>query len=304
MDRRELLKSALAGTVALGFPSLLRGQAAAAGVRRLTDTLTVVDAGTNVVAFSAGDGLVLVDSGVAANSDKLVAGLKGVAANSKVNILFNTHYHLDQTGNNELFSDAGAKIIAHDRTRQWMSTDYWIPEESRYQKARPKGAWPAEVFFNKESVKVGNEQIEYGYLLHAHTAGDAYVHFKNSDVLVIGDVASPVKDPELDWITGAWIGARVDAMDHLLKMSSEKTRFVPGTGPVMTQAEFKAEREMMETVRMRLFKQVRSGDGPKDMLEGGVLNGLPRTWKDPYKFLYAAAKGLWGNHNKLDPDVV
>jgi len=113
-----------------------------------------------------------------------------------------------------------------------------------------------------------------------------------------------VKDPELDWITGAWIGARVDAMDLLLKLSNDQTKIVPGTGPVMSQADFKAERELMETVRQRLFKQVRSGDGPKDMLEGGVLNGLPRTWKDPYKFLYGAAKGLWGNHNKLDPDVV
>ena len=105
-------------------------------------------------------------------------------------------------------------------------------------------------------------------------------------------------------ITGAWIGARVDAMDLLLKISNDKTKFIPGTGPVMAQEEFKAEREMMETVRQRLFKQVRSGDGPKDMLEGGVLKDLPRTWKDPYKFLYGAAKGLWGNHNKLDPDVV
>ena len=72
----------------------------------------------------------------------------------------------------------------------------------------------------------------------------------------------------------------------------------------MTQAQFKEERELMEIVRQRLFKQVRQGDGPRDMLEGGVLNGLSRTWKDPYKFLYAALKGLWGNHNKLDPDVV
>jgi hypothetical protein len=40
------------------------------------------------------------------------------------------------------------------------------------------------------------------------------------------------------------------------------------------------------------------------MLEGGLLNGLPRTWKDPYKFLYDAAKGLWAHHDKLDPDVV
>ena len=63
------------------------------------------------------------------SGDKLAAALKGVAANSKVNTVFNTHYHLDQTGNNELFSAAGAKIIAHDRTRQWMANEYWIPEE-------------------------------------------------------------------------------------------------------------------------------------------------------------------------------
>jgi glyoxylase-like metal-dependent hydrolase (beta-lactamase superfamily II) len=305
LDRRELLKSALAGTVALGIPSLLRGQTASSGVNRISDKLAVVDVGgTNVVACSTGDGLFLVDSGVAGNGDKLMAALKSVATNSKVNTVFNTHYHRDQTGNNEVFTTAGAKIIAHDRTRQWMANDFWIPEESRYEKARPKGAWPTQIFFNKESMKIGSEQIEYGYLFLAHTAGDAYVYFKDSDVLVVGDVASPVKDPELDWITGAWIGARVDAMDLLLKISGNETKFVPGSGPVMTQAEFKAEREMMEIVRQRLFKQVRSGDGPKDMLEGGVLSGLPRTWKDPYKFLYGAAKTLWGNHNKLDPDVV
>jgi glyoxylase-like metal-dependent hydrolase (beta-lactamase superfamily II) len=153
-------------------------------------------------------------------------------------------------------------------------------------------------------MKAGSEQIDYGYLLDAHTGGDAYVYFKDSDVLAVGDVASPVRDPELDWITGAWIGARVTAMDLLLGISNERTQFVPGTGPVMTRAEFKAEREMMEIVRQRLFKQTRAGDGPKDMLEAGVLNGLTRTWKDPYKFLYSAAKGTWGNNNKLDPDVV
>jgi glyoxylase-like metal-dependent hydrolase (beta-lactamase superfamily II) len=273
--------------------------------------LTVLDGGgTNVVVFRGPDAVFVVDSGVAGHGDKLMQALKGFGVGgSTVQTLFNTHYHRDQTGNNELLSAAGVKIIAHDRTRQWMANEYWIPEENRYEKARPKAAWPTQTFFNKESMKVtamggGSEQIDYGYLLDAHTGGDAYVYFKDSNVLVAGDVLSPVKDPELDWITGAWIGARVDAMDLLLKISDEKTKFVPGSGSVMSQAEVKAEREMMETVRQRLFKQIRSGDGPKDMLEGGVLNGLPRAWKDPYKFLYGAAKGLWGNHNKLDPDVV
>jgi glyoxylase-like metal-dependent hydrolase (beta-lactamase superfamily II) len=303
------LKSALVGTAALGFPSLLRAQRGVPATTRppvsLLNGIEVLDGGgTNVVVFHEAGSVFLVDSGVAGNGDKL----KG-AIGSQVRTVFNTHYHPDHTGNNEVFSAAGAKIIAHDRTRQWMANDFWIPEESRYEKARPKAAWPTETFFNKESMKAvrrgGNsEEIEYGYLLDAHTGGDAYVYFKDSNVLVAGDVLSPIKDPELDWITGAWIGGRVDAMDLLLKISNDKTKFVPGTGPVMTQAEVQAEREMMETVRQRLFKQIRSGDGPKDMLEGGVLAGLPRTWKDPYKFLYGAAKGLWGNHNKLDPDVV
>ncbi|HEX4998686.1 MAG TPA: MBL fold metallo-hydrolase [Terriglobia bacterium] len=308
MDRRQAIKGAMTGMLTLWASPWARAaqQASGAqGVRRLTDKLVVVDGGgTNVVAFSTGDGLLLVDTGVPNYGDKLVAALKGVATNSKVHTVFNTHYHLDQTGNNEVFAASGAKIIAQDRTRQWMANDYWIPEEGRYEKARPKAAWPTQLFFIKESMKAGGEQIDYGYLLEAHTGGDAYVYFKDSNVLAVGDVASPVKDPELDWITGAWIGARVDAMDLILKISNEQTKIVPGTGPVMTQAEFKAEREMMEIVRQRLFKQGRSGDGPKDMLEGGVLKGLTRTWKDPYKFLYGAVKGLWGNHNKLDPDVV
>jgi glyoxylase-like metal-dependent hydrolase (beta-lactamase superfamily II) len=283
--------------VALGFPSLLRAQAGS--------KFTVIDGGgSNVVAVLASDGLVVVDSGAPKNGEKVLAALKSFAPNAKVNTLFNTHYHLDQTGNNELFAASGAKIIAHDRTRQWMSTDYWLPDQDRYEKARPKAAWPTETFFNTGSMKAGSEQIDYGYLVSAHSSGDIYVHFKDSNLLVVGDVASPVKDPELDWITGAWIGGRVDAMDLLLKISNDQTKIVPGTGPVMTRAEFKAERDMMEEVRARLFKQVREGEGPQEMLDGGVMKGLARTWKDPYKFLYAAAKGLWGNHNKLDPNVV
>ena len=72
----------------------------------------------------------------------------------------------------------------------------------------------------------------------------------------------------------------------------------------MTRAEFKAERDMMEEVRSRIWKQTLKGDSPKDMVEGGVLSGLSRTWKDPYKFLYDAAKGMFAHHNKLDPAVI
>jgi glyoxylase-like metal-dependent hydrolase (beta-lactamase superfamily II) len=272
---------------------------------QLPDKLTVVDGGgSNVLAFSTGDGLVLVDGGAPKSGDKVMAALKNVAPGAKVQTLFNTHYHTDQTGNNELFAAGGAKIIAHERTRQWMSTDFWVEAEDRYEKARPKAARPTETFLTVGSLKAGGEQIDYGYLLLAHTSGDIYVHFKNANVIAAGDVASPLRDPALDYFTGAWIGGRVDAMDNLLALCNDQTKIVPAYGPVMSKAEFKAERDLMEEVRARLFKQVREGDGPKDMLEEGVLKNLPRTWKDPSKFLYDAAKGLWAHHDKLDPNVV
>jgi cyclase len=305
VNRRDLLKGALGVFTTWTSSRALNAQQASGGVRRLTDKMAVADGGgSNVLACSTGEGLVLVDGGAAKSGDQVMAALKGLAPGAKVQTLFNTHYHTDQTGNNEMFSAAGAKIIAHKRTLEWMSSDHWVPAEDRYEMARSKAARPTETFLTTGSLKTGGEQIDYGYLTLAHTNGDIYVFFRNSNVLAVGDVASPLRDPALDYFTGAWIGGRVDAMDILLKFANEQTRIVPAYGPIMSKAEFKAERDMMEEVRDRLFNRVREGDGPKDMLEEGVLKGLARTWKDPYKFLYDAAKGCWAHHDKLGPNVV
>jgi len=301
LNRRNVLKGALGVFATWASSGVLSAQQALGGVRRLTEQMAVVDGGgSNVLAFSTGEGVVLVDGGAPKSFDTIMASL---GANARVNTLFNTHHHVDQTGNNESFSKA-TKIIAHKRTLEWMSADHWIQADDRFEKARPKGARPTETFLTTGSLKTGGEQIDFGYLPLAHTNGDIYVHFRNANVLAVGDVASPLRDPALDYLTGAWIGGRVDAMDVLLALANEQTRIVPAYGPVLSKAEFKAERDMMEEVRKRLFDQVREGDGPKDMLERGVLKGLARTWKDPYKFLYDAAKGLWAHHDKLGPNVV
>lgn len=302
MNRRDVLKGAVASGLALWTPRVLRAQQA---VTKLTGTISVIDGGgANVTAFSTPEGLVVVDSGAQGSFDSVMAALKGLSPNGKVQTLFNTHYHLDQTANNEQFAAQGAKIVSQMRTREWMRVDYWVPDEQRYMKARPKAALPTETFRDQGSMKAGNEEIAYGYLLMAHTSGDLYVHFKGANVIAVGDVASPVRDPELDWFAGGWVGGRVDSMDLLLSIGNDQTRFVPAYGPVMNKAQFKAERDMMEEVRQRIFDHVRAGEGPEDMLQGKVLDGLPRKWKDPMKFLYAAAKGAWGFYDKLGENVV
>jgi len=289
------------GAVIAGLAVPRRG--AAQVTTALSDRLSLITSGgTNVLALSAPDGLVLVDSGAPDRSDGLTAALKSLSGG--VHTVFNTHYHPDNTGANEMLRQGGATIVAHENTRLWMATPVWNPAEDRYRPPRPLAAQPTKTFRTEDSMTVGGERVDYGYLIEAHTSGDIYVHFRGANVLAVGDVAAPTRDPELDYFTGAWIGGRVDAMDRLLALCDDGTRVVPGFGPVMTKAELKAERDVMKTVYDRTVDQVREGDDATDMLKAGVLNGLARTWKDPQRFLYDVQKGLWAHHNKLSPNVV
>jgi len=304
MNRRQLLEG-LAGGVLGSLVLPRRGFAQQPAVVALNDRLSLVmSAGTNVVALATPDGLVLVDSGAAEFRDQLIGTLGRLFPGGRVRTVFNTHYHLDHAGANGLLRQSGATIIAHENTRLWMATPVWVPAEDRYRPARPPIEHPTSTFRNSGSIDVGGERIDYAYLIEAHTSGDIFVFFRDSNVLVAGDVASPVRDPELDYFTGAWLGGRVDALDRLLALSNEATRIIAGVGPVMTRAQLQVERDMMKALYDRAVELVREGDDAEDMLKADVMKGLPRTFKDPKKFLYDVNKGLWAHHNKLNPNVV
>jgi cyclase len=304
VNRRELLTAIGSGLLgSLARPR--RAWTQETGMAPLNDRLSVVArARTNVVALSAGDGLILVDSGTPEFVQPLMASLRQLPGGDRIRTLFNTHFHPDNTGANEAIHQAGATIVSHENTRVWMATPVWVPAEDRYRPARPKAAQPTETFRVNGSMVAGRERIEYGYLIEAHTSGDIYVHFRDSNVLAVGDVASPVLDPALDYFTGAWLGGRVDAMSRLLKLCDANTKIIPGYGPVMTRAQLQAEHDVMKTLYDRAVDRIRQGDDAADMLDAGIMNGLARTWRDPKKFLYDVQKGLWAHHNKLNPNVV
>jgi len=315
LDRRQLLSGVVGGLLgSLAVPR--RGAASQAspapaaatpanGVVALTSRVSLVTSGrTNVLTLTTPDGLVVVDSGAPDLSESLMASLRPLAPSGRVSTAFNTHWHPEHTGGNEVLRQAGAEVIAHENTRLWMATPTWLPAEDRYRPPRPKAAHPTKTFYASGSTQAGGERIDYGYLLEAHTSGDIYVFFRDANVLAVGDIASPARDPELDFLTGAWIGGRADALARLVELSNDATRIVPGFGPVMTRAQLQAERDMMKTIYDRTVDRVREGDGADDMLDAGVLNGLPRTLNDPRRFLYDLQKGLWAHHNKLSPNVV
>lgn len=315
-DRRKFLKSGLGGIAGLAAvplvgglagcqqspvrPAAARASSGAPAVSRLTDRVRIVTgAPGNLVALGAGDGIVLVDAGSAELAPRVQSSLGGT-----VSTLINTHYHADQTGGNALFAGAGAEIRAHVITKQWLANDYWVPGELRWEKAAPKASVPTLTFHDKDEMTAGNERIEYGYLLGAHTRGDIYVYLRDSNVLVVGDAASPQRDPVHDWFAGGWLGGRVDAMDDLLKLANDSTRIVPAYGPVMTRAQFAAERDVMLKIYDVSADLTAKGHSAQDMLELGILNEVGRQFQDPQKFLYDLAKGYQAHYSNVGVNVV
>ncbi|HTQ99484.1 MAG TPA: MBL fold metallo-hydrolase [Candidatus Acidoferrum sp.] len=300
-DRRSILKAGLGGFAVVAAAPLFAAQAPARLTSKtLAGKIAVIDgAPGNVIALNASDGILLVDSGAANMAAAVKAALGG-----KVKTLFNTHYHADQTGGNELFANDGASIHAHVITKQWLSSDYYVPSADRWVKAPPVAARPTVTFRDKGTMTAGDEHIEYGYLLEAHTRGDIYVYFRDTNVLAVGDVASPLRDPSHDWYAGGWLGGRVDAMDDLLKLANDNTMIVPAYGAVMTKAQLQAERDMMAKLYDRTSTMTDHGQSAKDMLDAGVMNEVNRKFDDPYRFLYDVAKGLWAHYTNFGGNIV
>jgi len=307
-DRRRFLHAGLGGAAMLALPGLSARAATPpvplATTRLGEQLLLITGAGGNIVAARDADGLLLVDGGTrVAGPAALKLALRELGAR-RAHTLVNTHWHPEQTGSNEAFGKAGAQIIAHEKTKQRLSIDLYRPAIDRYVKALPVAGRPTKSFFTKETLQAGGETLELGYLLEAHTDGDCYVHFRNANVVAAGDAVSPERDPVLDWYGGGWIGGRIDAIDALLKLGNDATRYVPAQGGVVTRAQLATERAFLDGAYTRMTDLLRKGYSAKDMLDADVFKGLPRTLADPQAFAKDAFKGLWAHHNTISHDIV
>ena len=301
-----MLKTAMAGAAGalLGAPARRLAAAAQAGspasIQKLSDDLFVVTipGEANVLAHTGADGVLLVDGASAGASDALLKAVAALPGAGPVHTLFNTHWHPEQTGANELLGKAGKTIIAHENTRLWLTSDIVWPWNDQRFKRVPKIAQPNKTFYTTGQI---DADVRYGHIPDAaHTDGDLYVYFAKQNVLVVGDAVSGAGWPVVDYTTGGWIGGVVGALQRLQTLANAETRVVPGRGPVLGLADLKAQYTMYATIYERLTTLLNKGRGPGEAVAAKPTKEFDDKMGSSDEFVRRAFESLWGY---LSPDA-
>ena len=257
----------------------------------------ITGVGGNIVVLAGDDGGLVVDCGVPQAAAGTAAEI-AKAAPGALAVLVNTHWHFDHAGGNERLAKAGARIVAHDNCRQRLSTDQVVEFMDMKSPASPKAAWPVVTCApqGQMSLHLNGEDIVLTAVPPAHTDGDLLVHFRGANLLHMGDLFFNGFYPFIDYSSGGWISGMVVAAKSGLALCDDKTRIVPGHGPMATPADLKAYLAFLETMNDRLTKLRVAGKSEDEAVAAAPTKDFDEKWGKGFlnaeKFVRCAWRGL------------
>jgi glyoxylase-like metal-dependent hydrolase (beta-lactamase superfamily II) len=169
----------------------------------------LLGAGGNSLALMRDDGVVLVDTKLAASGRQILEAIQTVSE-KPVTTIINSHGHLDHVGGNTAF-DGVKDIVAHERAKAAMA-------------AAPAFAGPNAKFLpnrtvtNRMTLLDGPDRIELYYFGAGHTDGDLVVVFPEKRVAYFGDLFPSKAAPVIDTANG---GSAVAFPDTLARAAAE-----------------------------------------------------------------------------------
>jgi cyclase len=247
----------------------------------------IVGAGANIVVQVGEDGILVVDSGAAGTSDKVLAAIKALAPEKEIRWMVNTTFRPDHTGGNEPIARAGrtvngnvAAIVAHENAAARMLSA-GVPDSARpYNTYFEAGR---DFPFNGEPVLIFHPES-------ANTDTESVVMFRRSDVIAAGDVFRTDAYPAIDVENGGSAQGTIDALNRILDMTVPSkmlqeagTYVIPGHGRISDEHDVVMYRDMIVIVRDRIKDMV-----DKKMSLEQVKAARPTL---DYDGRYAAASG-------------
>src|SRR5580658_2375530 len=271
-----------AGILLSGFlltvSGLLAQQAGDLDVLHVQGNVYVIAGAGGNIAVQVGDlGVVVVDTGLAQNTDKVLAAIRKLS-DKPIQYIIDTHLHADHIGGNTAIRKAGvtitganvagdindatqgAAIIAHQNVLNRISAP------SGKQPAMPESAWPTETYVSGQKELYFNEEpIAIIYQPKAHTDGDSFVFFRRSDVVATGDIFVTTSYPYIDLENGGSIQGELDALNNLLDIVIPKhdeeggTYVIPGHGRICDEYDVLEYRDMITIIRDRVQAAIKKG---------------------------------------------
>lgn len=252
-------------------------------------------AGGNITVQVGKDGILLVDSGLAAMSEKVAEAIRTVSRR-QVAYIVNTSDRSDHVGGNEHFARSGRPlpiaraaqanvfIVAFSSILDRMSDRNAAPPI-------PDKAWPNDTYsgpqknlsFNGEAIQIFHQP--------ATTDGDSIVLFRRSDVISTGDLFDPTQYPIIDVKNGGSLQGVLEGLNRLRQMAIPAdhveggTMIVPGHGRLCDVADLNIYQQMVTIVRDRLQDMIKRG-----MTLEQVKAARPTRDYDP---IYGRQDGSW-----------
>ncbi len=277
------------GSIALAAFGLLAGLASAQqaavelSIQHVQGSVYMIQrpgGGGNIGASIGEDGVLLVDSLFEPMAPSLVRAIRSVT-DEPIRFLINTHVHPDHIGGNEPLRDMGVLIFAHDNTRS-----RFLFERNRYprqggsfappptERARPEITFDSEVGFH-----VNGEEVRVFLSPPAHTDGDVFVYFPESDVLHLGDVFRTTSYPIMDLFNGGSLRGTIAALDLAIDMAGPNTKVIPGHGlEIVDRSSMIEFRDMILDLQNQVYAMIQQGAHLDEVMAANITGSYDAQW--------------------------
>jgi cyclase len=272
----------------------------------------IVGAGGNIAVQVGKQGVLVVDSGRAADADKVIQEIRKISDNGAIRYILNSSADADHVGANEKLAASGKSVVGGNMAGQLSSTASEAASIIAHENVlnrmsaptgkvspTPQGAWPNDTFFvNQKNMFFDGEAIQMIHEPAAHTDGDTMVFFRRSDVIVTGDIFNPGGYPVIDTAKGGSVNGVLAGLNEIIRITipADKqeggTYVIPGRGRLCDQADVVEYRDMLTIIRDRVQDMVKKG-----MTWEQVKATKPTRDYDP---LYGATSGPWTNEMFLE----
>jgi cyclase len=230
-------------------------------------------AGGNLGLLTGQDGTVLIDDGIEPLAEDMLAAVNEIAG-VPVDFVINTHVHGDHIGGNAAVHASGATIIGHDNVWQRLLDGSATPDGKRAE----KGAMPEITFSDTVTFRLDGHEAYVFHLEHAHTDGDAVIHFREADVIHTGDIFFNGLFPFIDLGSGGSVDGYIAAQQAILARAQPGTRLIPGHGPLAGKADLEASLAMLLDARQRVMQLMDEGKSEDEVVAADPLAPYDAEW--------------------------